>query len=58
METIDRHLDALRRLSREADDLKLQIEQEKITNGVTLDDVTIWSGDPVWMRVLWSRVNV
>lgn len=45
VETIDRHLDALRRLSREADDLKLQIEQEKITNGVTLEDVTIWSGE-------------
>ena len=40
METIERHLNALRKLSREADDLKLQIEEEKVSSGVALDDVT------------------
>ena len=43
VETIERHLHALRKLSREADDLKLQIEKEKISSGVALDDVTTWS---------------
>ena len=36
VETIERHLDALRRLSREADDLKNILRREKIANGVTL----------------------
>ena len=45
METIERHLNALRKLSREADDLKLQIEEKKVSSGVALDDVTTWSNE-------------
>ena len=45
VETIERHLNALRKLSREADDLKLQIEEEKVSSGVALDDVTTWSNE-------------
>ena len=44
METIERHLDALRRLSREVDDLKNILSRKKIANGVTLDGVTICRG--------------
>ena len=35
METIQRHLDALRGISKGVDDLKLQIVQAKITKGET-----------------------
>ena len=45
METIERHLNVLRKLSREADDLKLQIEEKKVSSGVALDDVTTWSNE-------------
>ena len=45
VETIERHLNALRKLSREADDLKLQIEEKKVSSGVALDDVTTWSNE-------------
>ena len=42
VETAKRHLNALRKLSREADDLKLQIEEKKsfVSTGVALGDVT------------------
>ena len=45
VETIERHLNAIRKLSREADDLKLQIEEAKISSSVALDDVTTWSSE-------------
>ena len=45
VETIERHLNALRKLSREADDLKLQIEEKKVSSSVALDDVTTWSNE-------------
>ena len=45
VETIERHLNALRKLSRKADDLKLQIEEKKVSSGVALDDVTTWSNE-------------
>ena len=34
VETTERHLNALRKLSREAHDLKLQIEEKKVSSGV------------------------
>ena len=43
VETTERHLNALKRLSREADDLKLQIKEKKVSSGVALGDVTTWS---------------
>ena len=43
VETIERHLDALRRLSKEVDTLKIQVEQAKISNGDALEDAIAWS---------------
>ena len=43
VETTERHLNTLRKLSREADDLQLQIEEKKVSSGVALGDVTTWS---------------
>ena len=40
VETTERHLNAPRKLSREADDLKLQIEEKKVSSRVALGDVT------------------
>ena len=45
VETIERHLDALRRLSKEVDALKIQVEQAKILNGDALEDVIAWSSE-------------
>ena len=45
VETTEMHLSALRKLSREADDLKLQIEGKKVSSGVALGDVTTWSNE-------------
>lgn len=45
METIQRHLDALKGISKGVDDLKLQIEQAKITKGETPEEVIAWSGE-------------
>ena len=45
VETTERHLNALRKLSREADDLKLQIKEKKVSSGVALGDVTTWSNE-------------
>ena len=45
MQTTERDLKALRKLSREADDLKLQIEEKKVLSGVALGDVTTWSNE-------------
>ena len=45
METIQRHLDALRGVSKGVDGLKLQMEQLNITNGETPEEVIAWSGE-------------
>ena len=45
VETIERHLDALRRLSKEVDVLIIQVEQAKILNGDALEDVIAWSSE-------------
>ena len=45
VETTERHLSGLRKLSKEADDLKLQIEEKKVSSGVALGDVTTWSNE-------------
>ena len=45
VEVIERHLDALRRLSKEVDALKIQVEQAKISNGDALEDVIAWSSE-------------
>ena len=42
---MERHLDALTRVSKEVDSLKLQIEQAKLTKGETLHEVTVWSSE-------------
>ena len=45
METIQRHLGALRGISKGVDDLNLQIEQAKITKGETPEEVIAWSDE-------------
>lgn len=63
METIQRHLDALKGISKGVDDLKLQIEQAKITKGETPEEVIAWSGEiglnlPVSIKALLGLANV
>ena len=40
-----RHLNAHRKILREADDLKLQIEEKRVSSGVALGDVTTWNNE-------------
>ena len=41
--TIERHRDALVHLAKEADEIKLKIEEKKITSGEQMDEVCAWS---------------
>ena len=44
-ETVKRHHDALKGLAREADECKIKIEQEKLSNDENLEDVAAWSSE-------------
>ena len=44
-ETVRRHRDALKGLTREADECKIKIEQEKLSNDENLEDVAAWSSE-------------
>ena len=41
--TIERHRDSLVCLAKEADEIKLKIEEKKIANGSEMDEVCKWS---------------
>lgn len=43
VETTQRHCDNLRALSKEVNELKLRIEQEKISKGEEVSEVSMWS---------------
>ena len=41
--TIERHRDTLVHLAKEADEIKLKIEEKKIASGEQMDEVCAWS---------------
>ena len=43
VETVKHHRDNLKTLARQADELKVKIEQARLTEGGNLDDVSTWS---------------
>ena len=45
VETIERHLDAFRKLSMEVDGLKIQVEQAKVAKGDTLQEVPLGAAE-------------
>ena len=45
VETMERHRDALRVLSKEEHDLKLKVEEEKFKSGSSPEEVSAWGSD-------------